>query len=71
MGPGDPNGTAECKTNPHSCTIRQEMSYQLPLQRTDSQDMSIQTHDTKKVNDLCTTALKAENAELSQSAKFR
>ena len=73
MGPGNPDGMAVCKTNPHSSTtIRTaELSYQPPLQRTDSQNMSIQTHDPKIVNDLCPTNIKAENEELSQSAKFR
>ena len=68
---GNPDGMAACKTNPHSITT--ELSYQPPLQRTDSQNMSIQTHDPKKVNDLCPTNIKeAENEKLSQtSAKFR
>ena len=71
MGPGNPDGMAVSKTNPHSPTIRTELSYQPPLQRTDSQNMSIQTHDTKKVNDICPTKIKAENEDSSHSAKIR
>jgi hypothetical protein len=32
--------------------------------------MSVQTYDSKKVNDLCPTALKAENEVQTDSAKF-
>ena len=73
-----PNGMADSKINPHSHTMRIGMSYQPPtLRQTDSQSMSIQTHDLTEYNDLCPTATKTNfkekemNAEISQPAKFR
>ena len=74
-----PNGMADSKTNSHSHTMRIGMSYQPPpcLRRTDSHNMSIQTHDSTECNDLCPTATKSDfkekemNSENSQPAKFR
>ena len=73
-----PNGLADSKINSCSHTMRMEMSYQPPsLRRTDSQNMSVQTHDSTEYNDLCPTTTRTDfkekerNAEIYQPAKFR
>ena len=56
-----PNGLAECKTTSLLHSTRIEMScHSSPLLRTDSQNMRVQTHESKDLSKSCTTALKNE-----------
>ena len=69
---------AESKTTSQSHSAGIGLSYQPPsVPRTDSQNMSIQTHNLKEHTDLCPMATntysneKETNAEISQPAQNR
>ena len=62
MGRNIPNGLAECKTTSllHSTRIEMSSCQSSPLLRTDSQNMRVQTHESKDLRKGCPTALKNE-----------
>ena len=64
VGPGNLNGSTDCKNVSYSQTLSTEISCQSStLRRTDSLNSSIQTQHSNDLNDLCQTKIKSDLKE--------